>query len=69
MKKIMTCAAALSVGATMAMADMTNGEITVVVLTDMSSSYSDTSGRGSVAGAELAVEDFAREHPDIKGGG
>ncbi|OWJ77874.1 ABC transporter substrate-binding protein [Haematobacter genomosp. 1] len=66
MKKIATCAAALSMGATMAMADMTNGEITVVVLTDMSSSYSDTSGRGSVAGAELAVEDFAREHPDIK---
>ena len=50
----------------MATAEMTNGEITVVVLTDMSSSYSDTSGRGSVAGAELAVEDFAREHPDIK---
>ncbi|MDD9723608.1 ABC transporter substrate-binding protein [Sulfitobacter sp. PR48] len=41
-------------------------EITVGVLTDMSGLYSDFSGKGSVAAAQLAIDDFVASHPDVK---
>ena len=39
--------------------------IRVGVLTDMAGVYAANTGPGSVAGAELAVEDFQKAHPDI----
>ncbi len=43
------------------------GPITVKVgvLNDMSGVYSDTGGPGSVVAAQLAIEDFAKDHPDV----
>ena len=40
--------------------------IRVGVLTDMTGTYSAITGAGSVMGAQLAVEDFAVAHPEIK---
>ncbi|MFA5521550.1 MAG: ABC transporter substrate-binding protein [Castellaniella sp.] len=37
------------------------------VLTDMSGTYADIAGRGSVVAAEMAVEDFYAMHPEVKG--
>lgn len=37
------------------------------VLTDMSGTYSDIAGKGSVVAAEMAVEDFFAKHPEVKG--
>lgn len=36
------------------------------VLTDMSGTYADISGKGSVVAAQMAVEDFAAQHPEVK---
>ncbi|WP_353154292.1 ABC transporter substrate-binding protein [Pollutimonas bauzanensis] len=36
------------------------------VLTDMSGTYSDIAGKGSVVAAQMAVEDFAARHPEVK---
>jgi branched-chain amino acid transport system substrate-binding protein len=46
------CSAALGV-----QAQISDGKVRVMVLTDLSSVYSDTSGKGSVVAAELAAED------------
>ena len=40
--------------------------IRIGVLTDMVGAYAANTGAGSVAGAKLAIEDFARLHPDVK---
>jgi branched-chain amino acid transport system substrate-binding protein len=40
--------------------------IRIGVLTDMVGVYAANTGQGSVAGAKLAIEDFARRHPDVK---
>ncbi len=39
--------------------------IRIGVLTDMAGTYSALTGPGSVVGAQLAIEDFAKSHPDI----
>ena len=36
------------------------------ILTDMSGPYSEDAGPGSVAAAKLALDDFAREHPELR---
>src|SRR5690606_16152602 len=36
------------------------------VLTDMSGTYSDIAGKGSVVAAQMAVEDFAAQYPEVK---
>lgn len=36
------------------------------VLTDMSGTYSDISGKGSVTAAQMAVEDFAAQYPNVQ---
>lgn len=41
-----------------AAAQMKGDKFTVLVVTDLSSVYSDTSGKGAVEGAKMAVEDF-----------
>jgi branched-chain amino acid transport system substrate-binding protein len=40
--------------------------IRIGVLTDMVGVYSANTGPGSVAGAKLAIEDFAKLHPEVK---
>ena len=39
--------------------------IRIGVLTDMGGPYAANTGTGSVTGAQLAVEDFLKAHPDI----
>ena len=36
------------------------------MLTDMAGTYAALTGAGSVLGAQLAIEDFAAVHPEIK---
>jgi branched-chain amino acid transport system substrate-binding protein len=40
--------------------------IRIGVLTDMVGAYAANTGPGSVAGSKLAIEDFAKLHPDVK---
>jgi branched-chain amino acid transport system substrate-binding protein len=40
--------------------------IRIGVLTDMVGAYAANTGPGSVTGAKLAIEDFAKLHPDVK---
>src|SRR3954467_2098725 len=42
--------------------------VKIGVLSDMSSLYADIGGPGSVAAAKLAVADFVKDHPNVKGG-
>jgi branched-chain amino acid transport system substrate-binding protein len=50
-----------------AAAQITNNEVKIGVLTDLSGAYSDLSGSGSVLAAKMAVEDFnAKNHPAFK---
>src|SRR5690349_18861885 len=51
-------AAGLALAMTFGQAQAQNGPVRIGVLTDMSSSLSDTQGMGSVEGARMAVEDF-----------
>ena len=37
--------------------------VKIGVLTDMSSHYADNSGIGSVIGAQMAIDDYAKAHP------
>src|SRR3954447_21358902 len=39
--------------------------IRIGVLTDMAGPYAANTGKGSITGAQIAVEDFAKAHPDI----
>src|SRR5271165_6900360 len=65
-----------TLGAGLATVTLTGGALTerakaqrppirVGVLTDMAGVYAANTGPGSVAGAQLAVEDFLKAHPDI----
>jgi branched-chain amino acid transport system substrate-binding protein len=47
-------------------AEIPNNTLKLGVLTDLSGFASDSTGAGSVAAARLAVEDFAKENPNIK---
>jgi len=40
--------------------------IRIGVLTDMIGVYAANTGQGSVIGAQMAIEDFAKSHPDLK---
>ena len=48
-----------------AQAEIPAGKIRLGVLTDLSGFASDSTGIGSVAAAQLAVEDFKKERPDL----
>jgi branched-chain amino acid transport system substrate-binding protein len=46
---------------------VSDGEVRIGILSDMTGTYADASGRGSVVAAQLAVDDFlAREKPSFK---
>ena len=40
--------------------------IRIGVLTDMAGAYAANTGPGSVLATQMAIEDFAKTHPDIK---
>ena len=46
--------------ASAAAAEISDGKVKVGVLTDMSSTYSDLAGNGSVVAAEMAIADLGR---------
>jgi branched-chain amino acid transport system substrate-binding protein len=58
--------AAFAVGAGSAQAQTSDGVIKIGVLTDMSSLYTDLSGRGSELAARMAVEDFGAAAKGMK---
>lgn len=58
-----TAAAAATVPRTLRAAER---PIRIGVLTDMTGVYAANTGPGSVLGAQIAIEDFARMHPDLK---
>ena len=61
LKTLTLTATLLCTAVTPALAEISDNTLNVVVLTDMSSVYSAPSGKGSVAAAELAIEDFKAE--------
>ena len=61
----------LLLGCTMALSALTVQAQTplkpkIGVLTDMSATYSDVTGKGAVTAAQMAIEDFADLHPDVQ---
>ncbi len=66
LKTLMLSAAATSLFAGAAFADAADGVVKIGVLTDMSGTYSDLSGPGSVWAAKKAVEDYAKINPALK---
>lgn len=58
LKRALMGAAALALTATAAHAQYSDNKIKIGVLTDLSGTYSDLAGQGSVVAAQMAVEDF-----------
>lgn len=54
----MTCAAAALLAAGAANAQISGGKVKIGLLTDMSGTYSDVAGPGTVEAAKMAIEDF-----------
>ena len=57
---------AVALGCSVAHAQYTNGTIRIGVLNDMSGTYADLSGRGSLIAARMAVEDFGAAAKGMK---
>jgi branched-chain amino acid transport system substrate-binding protein len=67
MKPLTSLAAlAVALGCSGAQAQYTNGTIRIGVLNDMSGTYADLSGRGSLIAARMAVEDFGAAAKGMK---
>ena len=66
LKTLMLSAAATSLCAAGALADGADGVVKIGVLTDMSGTYSDLSGPGSVWAAKKAAEDYMKAKPGLK---
>jgi branched-chain amino acid transport system substrate-binding protein len=49
-----------------ASAEISDNVVKIGVLNDQSSLFADATGQGSILAANLAIEDFARRHPEIK---
>ena len=58
MKRLLLSAAALALSTGLAQAQYSDNKIKIGVLTDLSGTYSDLAGQGSVEAAKMAVEDF-----------
>src|SRR3954453_19650197 len=66
MKRLLSLTAvAVALAASSAQAQQIN--VKIGVMSDMSSLYADIGGPGSVAAAKLAVADFSKENPNVKG--
>src|SRR5262245_63874478 len=59
-------ALAVALGCGAADAQYTDGTIKIGVMNDMSGTYSDLSGQGSVVAARMAVEDFGAARKGMK---
>ena len=66
MKRRSVLAAGLAAAALPRRAFAQQKPIRIGVLTDMAGVYAANTGQGSVVGAKLAIEDFAKSHPAIK---
>src|ERR1700755_2820080 len=67
MKRLFTLTAvAVVFGCGYAQAQYTDGAIRIGVMNDMSGTYSDLSGQGSVVAARMAVEDFGAAAKGMK---
>src|SRR5258708_8918344 len=67
MKRLITLAAlAITFGCGSADAQYTDGTIKIGVLNDMSGTYSDLSGQGSLVAARMAVEDYGAARNGMK---
>lgn len=65
-KRSTIVAACMALTAGAAHAEFSDGVVKIGVLTDMSGTYSDLSGQGSVVAAQMAVEDFGAAKKGIK---
>src|SRR5579885_623140 len=66
MRKVIGAVAAAAVALGLGTAAHAQQTVKIGVLNDMSGLYADLAGRGSVAAAKLAVEDFAKIDPNLK---
>src|SRR5882762_7274870 len=67
MKRLISLTAlAVAIGCGTAQAQYTDGTIKIGVMNDMSGTYSDLSGQGSVVAARMAVEDFGAAAKGMK---
>ena len=67
MKPLISLAAlAVALGCSGAQAQYTDGTIRIGVLNDMSGTYADLSGRGSLIATRMAVEDFGAAAKGMK---
>ena len=66
MKRLIGLTLAVVLGAGAAQAQYTDGTIRIGVMNDMSGTYSDLSGQGSVIAARMAVEDFGAAKKGMK---
>ena len=57
-KKLAASASALALLASGASAEISDGVVKIGLLTDMSGTYSDVAGPGTVTAAEMAIEEF-----------
>src|SRR5438093_8644895 len=64
--RIVALLAVLSLGASPALAQISDGVVKIGVLNDQSSLYADLAGRGSVVAARMAVEDFGAAAKGLK---
>lgn len=61
LKKLATGVSALALLASAAAAEISDGKVKIGILTDMSGTYSDLTGAGAIAAAEMAIADFGGE--------
>src|SRR5437867_9027598 len=64
--RIVALLAVLSLGASPALAQISDGVVKIGVLNDQSSLYADLTGQGSVLAARMAVEDFGAAAKGLK---
>ncbi len=58
MKRLMLSAAALALSAGVAQAQYSDNKVKIGILTDLSGTYSDLAGKGTIVAAQMAIEDF-----------
>ncbi len=66
LRHVLALAGAIGLTAGSAQAQLTNNEIKIGILSDMSSLYTDLAGAGSVLAARMAVEDFGAAAKGLK---
>jgi branched-chain amino acid transport system substrate-binding protein len=66
LKSLIATVAGLGLATSSAHAEFKGGTVKIGVLTDLSATYSDFAGQGSVWAAKKAVEDYTKDHPGLK---